>query len=225
MEFKHSNHNPKREEKLLKLLNSDMSYEDIGNKFGITKQRINQIAKRHGIKRWEQIKEYKSKIYNNVLQDLNNDLPLNKIYKKYKLNKNIIHPIFYEKQDSLIKRFRDKRDSTIVSNFIGGSTAKVITKRNDKELLDPTKLNGINYIYQINTKNGVKRYPMIGNRGAGECSWDKDVVKFIINKREKSKWTFIKITEELNKKGKRTVTGKQFQTPNVYMKYFNLKRK
>ena len=215
-----------RNEELIKLLNSDITYEEIANKFGITKQRIFQIAKRNGIKRWEQGREFNKKMCNNIANDINNDVSLNTIYSKYKnLSKEYIRNV-YKKQTSnnLINQFRDKRNSFIINDFMGGETAKVITKHKEKEFLDPTKINSVNMVYRINVKNGVRRYPNIKNRHLGECSWDKSIIKFIVNKRDKSKWSFNKISDKLNEMGKKTLQGKLFQSPNVAMKYYKIKR-
>lgn len=212
--------NPKREQQILKLLNENISFGEIAKKFGISKQRVNQIAKRNNIKRWEESREFKTSIYSKIMNDFNNNISLNDICLKYNLSLDNINTIFYFNNDNtLFSKFREKRNSCIISDFIGGETANGITKRNDDLLIEPNKITNISQIYRINNRNGVKRYPMIGSRAGGGCFENKEILKFIFNKRDKYKWTFEKITNELNKKGKKTLTGKVFTTPNVIAKY------
>lgn len=216
--------NPKREEQILKLLNENISFDEIAKKFGITKQRVNQIAKRNNIKRWEQSREFKISMYLKIMDDFNNNISLNDICLKHNLSIDNINTIFcFNNDNTIFSKFREKRNSCIISDFIGGTTAKAITKRDDKELLDPNKITWIDSIYRINIKNGIRRYPQIGNRAGGGCFENKEILKFIFNKRDKYKWTFKKITDELNKKGKKTLTGKVFTIPNVFAKYYSNK--
>ena len=118
----------------------------------------------------------------------------------------------------------NKRNNEITSQFIKGTTAKIITNKTEPILISPTHITSVDSIYRINTKNNIRRYPQIINRHKGGLFESKDVIKLIKNKRDKKNWTFKQIAEELNKLGYKTITGKEYTEPNTYQKYLAIKQ-
>lgn len=205
-----------KREKILKDIKKGASYKEIGLKYGITKQRIYQIAKMNNVSRWDESRNKAKETYKNVVKELKNNIPAKEIYKKYgrragTIYKKINNETPYEKQIRV-------RDNDIISKFNKGLMAKEIID------LDTNELTSITSIYRINTKNGNKRYPTIGNRSAGGSFENKKIIKLIVKLRDNGS-SFIEITNKLNDLGYKTITGRKFTTPNVTVKYHQYYKK
>lgn len=199
-----------KREKILKDIKKGTSYKEIGLKYGITKQRIYQIAKMNNVSRWDESRNKAKETYKNVVKELKNNIPAKEIYKKYgrrsaTIYKEINNETPYEKQIRV-------RDNDIISKFNKGLMAKEIID------LDTNELTSITSIYRINTKNGNKRYPTIGNRSAGGFFESKKVIKLIVKLKNEGV-SFVEITNKLNSLNYKTITGRKFTTPNVIAKY------
>jgi len=213
----------KRNNQIKTLLEKGVKYKTIAIKFKITNQRVQQLSKAFGTGRWEQSREYYKNTINSINIDIKNKLTYKEIIKKHnltheklaKLYKKGLHPFFHN--------FMKERNSSIISSYLNGNTAKVITKSKDKSITNPQKINNLNRIYQINTQAGVRRYPHVFDRSKGRISEKIEILKLIVLYRDEYKYTWKKITKILNKKHK-TITGKKFSEQNVLAKYKVYKR-
>lgn len=205
-----------KREKILKDIKKGASYKEIGLKYGVSMQRIYQIAKMNDISRWEESRNKIKETYKKVVKELKNNTPAKEIYKKYgrrsaTIYKEINNETPYEKQLRV-------RDNDITNKFCKGLMAKELIK------LETNNLTNINSIYKINSKRGVKRYPTIGNRSAGGFFECKKVIKLIV-KLKNENMSFVEITSKLNNLGYKTITGRKFTTPNVIAKYHKYNNK
>jgi AraC-like DNA-binding protein len=220
-----SKRNIEREKEIINLIDNNWTLTTIATKFNITKQRVGQIAKKNNISIWNKIRTKKKTMHQNILNDINNDIQYKDIIKKYNLPKSKLSDSFKSIQkESLTTFIMNKRNNEITSQFIKGTTAKIITNKTEPILISPTHLTSVGSIYRINTKNNIRRYPQIINRHKGGLFESKEVIKLIKNKRDKKNWTFKQIAEELNKLGYKTITGKEYTEPNTYQKYLAIKQ-
>lgn len=220
-----SKRNIEREKEIINLIDNNWTLTSIATKFNITKQRVYQIAKKNNISIWNKIRTNKKTMHQNILNDINNDIQYKDIIKKYNLPQSKLSDSFKSIQNESLNTFiMNKRNNEITSQFIKGTTAKIITNKTEPILISPTHLTSVDSIYRINTKNNIRRYPQIINRHKGGLFESKDVIKLIKNKRDKKNWTFKQIAEELNKLGYKTITGKEYTQPNTYRKYLAIKQ-
>jgi DNA-binding CsgD family transcriptional regulator len=217
---------PKRNKQIIDLINQNYTYQQIADKFNITKQRVYQIAKANDISIWSNIRTKHNQIYNDIITDINNNTQYNDIKKKHNLERNNLNYIFKKYNNKTpYTIIKDKRNTEISNRFISGNTAKTITNTTDNIITSPNKLISINSIYNINTKNNVKRFPLIYNRSKGGIFERKEIRLFIKKKRDKDNWSFRKIAEELNKLNHKTITGKEYTTANTYRLYKDITNK
>lgn len=202
----------KREQEILDMLNTGATYIAVGEKFNISKARVQQIAKKHNIKRWDVMKEKREKLESTIINDFESGLT----YKEIK-EKNGRANIKID-GESLYNIAQRKRNIQIVSDY-KVNTATSIIKSTNRVLINPNKLSTVGSIYKINKKMGYKKYPNIGNRTEGGLFEDKKVIKFIKEKRDKNKLPFSQICVLLNQKGWKTPMGKEYSYNNVRLKY------
>lgn len=186
---------------------------------------LSNCKKKNNISIWNKIRTNKKIIHQNILNDINNNIPYNDIIKKYNLPQSKLSESFKSIQKESLNAFIiNKRNNEITSQFINGNSAKTITNKTEPILISPTHLTSVDSIYRINKKNNIRRYPQIINRHKGGLFESKEVIKLIKNKRDKKNWTFKQITQELNKLGYKTITGKEFTEGNTYSKYQAIKQ-
>jgi hypothetical protein len=214
-----------RNEKILKLIHEGETYESIGKKFGISKQRVRQFAVANGVSRWKEIREFKQKKYKDFLPDIKANLTVEEIAVKHSLTKAEVRSIYKEKTGkNLNEVLLEKRNETITKKFLAGKTARKITLDPTKVLDNPQRVSSLNHVYQINTKNNVRRYPEVGDRSKGGTSQSKKAIKLIVKYRDKG-FTYTKILKKLNKKSIKTVTGLEFKVANIRQLYCYTKTK
>lgn len=172
-----------------------------------------------GINRWEEGRAYYKDIVSKINLDISNGLTYQEILKKHKLTSNDLIYLYRQGLSPISSFFRKKRNKLIVAEFAKGKTAEEIIKIKNKSLNSPQKLNNINSIYRVVTLAGAKRYPQIGSRRSGKVFENIEVLNFIRLYRDEHKYTFKKITNILNKKKQKTLTGKTFSENNVIAKY------
>lgn len=216
----------KRNKQIIDLINQNYTYQQIADKLNITKQRVYQIAKANDISIWNNIRTKHNQIYNDIITDINNNTQYNHIKKKYNLERNNLNYIFKKYNNKTpYTIIKDKRNKEISNRYILGNTAKIITNTTDNIITSPNKLISVNSIYNINTKNNVKRFPLIYNRSKGGIFERKEIRLFIKKKRDKDNWPFRKIADELNKLNHKTITGKEYTTANTYRLYKDITNK
>jgi hypothetical protein len=217
-------HDIVRNETILKLVKQDeLTYQEIGDIFGITKQRVKGIVYKSGYSRWA-IRKVK---YEVIGKDVKNDLKLGLTYPeirdKYgiktldRLVYNKLIPRLYTKSinkrnDEITKRYKKQRAIDIV-------------KSKDIDVNNPNGVQQEKSVYSIASNNGYRKYPKIGRRCDGGTFEDKKILRYISKKRDKDKWTFKRISDKLNSLGHKTLTGKEFTIPNVIYKYNAHKKK
>jgi transcriptional regulator with XRE-family HTH domain len=216
----------KRNKQIIDLINQNYTYKQIADKLNITKQRVYQIAKANDISIWSNIRTKHNQIYNDIITDINNNTQYNDIKKKYNLERNNLNYIFKKHNNQTpYTIIKDKRNKEISNRYILGNTAKTIINTTDNIITSPNKLLSINSIYNINTKNNIKRFPLIYNRSKGGIFERKEIRLFIKKKRDKDNWSFRKIADELNKLNHKTITGKEYTTANTYRLYKDITNK
>ena len=73
-----------RNDRLVKdIIGGELSYREIGEIYGVTKQRVYQFAKQNNISRWKNNREIRRKLKENIQTDIINGLTYVEINKKY----------------------------------------------------------------------------------------------------------------------------------------------
>ena len=221
--------NQLRREKILSEVQKGKSYVDIGKKFGVTKQRVQQLAKTIDFSRRVEIRETKQMTFEKIMIDFKMGASIAQLTKKYNLSIEDMNYIFKSVEPeapTLTSRYRVKRNAKIVDDFKNGATASSIVKDKSKILDDPRRILAIDTIYKIVGAQGVKRYKQIGNRSAGGIFEKKAVLKLIVklHDNKKEKHSFEKIANILNDLGHKTVQGRNFTTAMVRIKYHKYKK-
>lgn len=202
------------------LKTTDLTFNAIGERYGISKARVGQIYQEHGLglkkvtirKNWE-------KICKTILADLDNNSNVELLAKQYGLTIAQLNSKFnYYTGRSLYSIVIERRNDAVVETFLKGSTAKTIVNSDAKVLDNPHKLSDIDSIYGINRKRGIKRYPNIGNRSKGGIFETRKVLDLIIKFRNNG-LTYANIADKLNELGHLTISGLPFTGPNVHVKY------
>lgn len=207
------------------ILEGTKTLKEIGEKFGVTKQRVRQIAQTFGINRWEQKKVKREKLVKVMERGLEANKTIDELAKKNSLTPSQMRSMYrYESGKNYTTESRKRRDGIIVEKFVSGKTAQKIVDKVGKSLDIPRRVTTTNWIYSINTKNSVKRYPNIGNRREGGCFVNKQALKLIKSKYENHNWSFEDIAAELNKRGFRTPQNVLFTAPQVN-RYYRINQK
>jgi transposase len=217
----------KREKQIIKLLSSNKGYAEVAKKFGVSRQRIYQIADRNNIIGIRvKKKESRQILVENLKKELENGLSIREMSIKYNLSVEQIKNQFkIETSLSLFSLMVKTRNEKINNDFISGSTAKKIVNDTDKFLSNPVKVTTLDYVYMLNTKKGIKRYPKIGRRCDGGTFEDPKIINFIVYKRDRLGYTFKEIANRLNELGYKTVTNISFTSFNTNVKYNKAKEK
>lgn len=215
----------KRNEEIQKLILKGETFQSIGEKFGISKQRVRQLAVGLGVSRWKEKRALKKTRFKAFIKDIKARMLVSEMAVKHNLSEKEVREIYkHQTGELLLTVLREKRDSKIVKDFKAGSTAISIVKNPSEILKNPLKITTTNNIYSINTRNGVKRYPEVGNRSKGGTFQNKRVINLIVNRRDKGQ-TFGEILTEMNERGYRTVTGRIFKQSNIAQIYYYAKNK
>jgi len=209
----------KRNDKIKALISKNVKYEVIADKFNVSKQRVYQFAKEMGFSKWENTRSYYKDTVNNINLDTNKGLTFKEIQKKYNITEKNLKRLYANGLNSLSNFFIEKRNKIIVSEFINGKTAIEITKSKDRLLQDYNKISNVNMIYRITTRAGIRRQPKVGNRSAGGIFEKTETLNLIKSYREQYDYSFEKISETLNEKKIKTISGKTFSPQNVFSKY------
>ena len=213
-----------RTEQIYSMILSGAFYSEVGKKFGVSRQRINQIAQSFDFSRWKEKRKYAKEIIAQVKQDIRDGMSYNEILKKHEnLNHKSLKDLFdYKKCNLLRKKKNDERkmrNKIIITKFKEGGTAKEIIASNNKDISEPNKITNVSYIYRLCTKKGIRRYPKIQNRNSGHTSESDKILRLIAKLRDKKRLSFNQISAHLNTKGNKTISGKTFSSTNTYYKY------
>lgn len=211
--------NKEREQDIVNMLKEDKTFREIAEKYNLTKQRINQIAKRNGIYKQKMTKKLNKAIHEEVLASIKNCTPLEDIMNKHNISLTELEYRFNltNTPKTLNRLQRDRRDKIIIQKFKDGMPVSQIIKLiKPLEILQPKKINTVHGVYAILSKYKVKRYPKIGNRHAGGTNLTKEIIKLIKNKRNEG-LSYEGIANYLNEQNIRTVSDKLFTGKNLYM--------
>lgn len=214
-----------RNEKIVKLLKEgNLTYEEIGVKFRISKQRVYQFAKEYDLRRNINGKVGKENLIHEIESDIKKGVSYHELKDKFGLNRSKIACLkHYGFDGNLSTRYRKIRDEEILSQY-KVKTAREVLESNNEKIGDPNRVNTKDSVYRIATSNGFKKYPKIGVRHYGGIFEDKKILEFIANKKDNDNYTYKQISNELNEMGYLTITGKKFTEPNVRLKYINFKK-
>jgi Trp operon repressor len=204
-----------RNDRLVKdIIEGELSYREIGEIYGVTKQRVFQFAKENNISRWKNNREVKLKLKNDIQIDIIKGLSYEEITSKYSYKNTPLTSVI---NMSLHRVFLGKRNKEIL-NLYKTMTAKEAINIPVSALSTPYKIKSVNDVYKIASQQGYKKYSNVGDRYKGGCFEDKKVTNLIKRLRNKG-LKYREIKEELNKKGIKTITGKSYSTPNIRRVY------
>jgi hypothetical protein len=206
-----------REKEILKLLSEGNTYKEVGEKYNVSKQRINQIAKKNNIKRWEDTQKLTERIHRQTLNALEKCTSIKRIATINKIDINELEYRFNQISKITLNRLlMRRRDNLIIDEFKKGKPASQIIKLiKPLEILQPRKINTVHGLYGVLKRYGVKRYPQIKSRRHGGTNLTKNTIEIIKNKRRDG-LSFQKISDHLNEKGIKTITEKRFHPQNLY---------
>ena len=218
-----------RNKAILELLSSDKyTYTDIGNMYGLSNQRIQQIALRNGgIRRHTVNRERREEIVGQIMNDSLN-LTYNEIKQKYDIFERfpwVAIKIKFKQMYGirLYEKFMSNRNQTILNEYSSGKIAREVIEGYEHELQSPEQIKTAGSVYNISKKLGYKKFPKVYNRAAGGLFEDKKVLDLIVKLRDVKKMTFNEIAKKLNDTGYKTVTDIDFNGPNLIVKYHNYK--
>jgi predicted transcriptional regulator len=204
-----------RKKRILKdIEEGKLSYKEIGGIYGLTKQRIQQYAKENNIYRWKESKSTKKQLMEDVKQSIIEGLSYQEIVNKHSYKK---RPITYVLDFNLRELYKQKRDKEIL-NLYKTMSAKEILNIPVSALDTPYRVKRINTVYSIVGKQGYRKYSKVGHRYKGGCFEYKKVIN-IIKKLRGEGVSYRLISERLNKKGIKTIQGKEYTTHNVQRIY------
>lgn len=212
------NYKTKRNNEMLKLIHAGETFLSIAKKFKVTKSRVGQLAKDHGINRWEINRTTSEQQIQDIQTDIDNGMEYDELKEKHNLTHKTIERLRYRGLKPVATTYRENRNATIVDEY-KIMTAKKVLQSDTKTLDSPQRIQGLNTIYTISTAAGFKRYPNIGKRCVKGSHETKEVLELILTRRNVDKLSFRQIAEELNEKNMLTIGGLPFTTHNVRSKY------
>jgi predicted DNA-binding protein YlxM (UPF0122 family) len=207
-----------RNEKILKLVKEDeLTYREIGEIFGISRQCVHGIINSSGYSRWSDRKKKYRTIANNVKRDIKLGVSYIEIREKYTYSvltnlysRGLLPPLYtkilIDRNELITHRYKRERAIDIV-------------KSDDIGVNNPNGVETQRSVYTIASNNGFKKFPKIGRRCDGGTFEDKKILRYIEKKRDKDGWSFKDIADKLTHLGYKTLTGKYFDMANVYYKY------
>lgn len=197
-----------------------LTYKEIGEIYGLTKQRIQQYAKDNNIYRWKESKITKKEMVEDIRQSVIDGLSYEEIVDKYSYKN---QPISYVLDFSLRNMYKERRDKEIL-NLYKSMSAKEIINIPVSALGTPYRIKKVGTVYSIVVKQGFRKYSKVGDRYKGGCFEYKKVIN-IIKKLRGQGLSYRLISEELNKKGIKTIQGREYTTPNVQRIYYVTNKK
>jgi len=198
----------------------NITFVEVGEKYKIGKSRVSQIAILSGVgHRYVNNRKYWKDKCKTIFNSLNTNTDIEKIAKENDITTlELCQKFNYYYGESLTNIILKNRNANITETYKSGVSAKKILKLENDILINPRKINTANHIYSINSKNGFKRFPKIGNRSNGGVFEDRKILKDINRLRNSGK-SYSEICDWLNDKNKLTVMGVPFTPANVRFKY------
>jgi transposase-like protein len=212
------------------LTNGKYTYREIARKYNVTPQRIQQIALEHGNIKLHALNHKKKEYIVKQMMTDTSTLSYGEIKSKYKklegFKWNILKDKFKEVYGlSIYDMLYSSRNNTILKKYSSGQIAKEVLKGKEHELKSPKHLKQERDVYRVSSKLGYRRHQGIYNRAAGGIFESKRVLNLIVKWHDTKGMSFKAITDKLNSKGYKTVTGLDFKVANVWTKYHNYKTK
>lgn len=214
----------RRKQNILRHIQKGLTFKKIAIKFGISKQRVAQVAQEFNILRGVKFVEDANNRFERIMVDFKLGASISELMANHGITKEQLFRLdrFHRPQEEpLSLQYEKRRNEKIISAFKSGCTAEEIILNSDKILGDPTKIITKDGIYRLVIRHGFRRYPNLGNRHNGGILENKDIIDLIIKLRESKKkpLMFKEIAAKLNKEGYRTIQGALFSTSNVGIKY------
>lgn len=216
---------PERDKKIVALVETGKyTLASIGKKFGITNERVRQIAQASGIKIQEKNKKEKIEIVKKLIDESKN-FTVKQLQNKYKKkNWTAIDAIFKEKHGCCLRSYALNNRNQLLTEKYKKHIAKEVVDLKIHGLKNPNKVTHVNDVYRISAINGYRKYPMIKNRHLGGGNENKKVIKKIVHLHENKGLNFDEIADKLNSLGLTTLTGIKFLGPNTRAKYLQYKK-
>jgi len=205
------------------LIETEMTYTELGKSFGISKARVQQFAKANGVSRWEYTRKKKQELAEKINADYKAGLSYDEIVERNDLRNVKLSSLKKYGCGSVFHRFRKERNKNIVKEY-KKDIAKNVLKSNHPAMNNPERVVTLGSVYAISGRDGFKKYPNVGNRNAGGVFEKPEIIKFIKTKRDKHKLPFSEIAILIQTKGWLTPCGKEYSASNVYQKYNAIKK-
>ena len=214
-----------RREEIMKMIHQGFTYKSIANKYDVSKQRINQIAKENNIYRHIIKRKKHKRLINRIHKYLENNPSKNNSYayyyditKKFNLTTEDLNKLKrYGLKFSFYNILKDRNNNIIDDYFNKGLNAKNIINKN----YGPLTVNGI---YQI-CYNKIKTRKIRTKENLKNKYFEKEgIFNLVFNLRYNKKMTFQEITDYMNEQQYKTIYGKNFTRGNVFYKFNKAKK-
>lgn len=211
--------------KIIEMISEGHLYKDIAKKYKVATNTVRRISLENGMRRNERYDSTEmEKTIENIYSDINNGLPYSDLNIKYDLNNKKKSNLYRYGLKPISKIYKERRDNTI-KQLYKVKVAREVIKDEDKNLDSPERIETIHHVYTINRETGgQKKFPSVGSRYHGGNFEDKNILRYIQEKRDKHKWSFKRISDKLNELGKKTITGVPFASYLVRYKYYHYKK-
>lgn len=114
--------------------NKKWSMQRIGNRFGVTRERIRQLMQEWGMPRREKTPTPAAKRNKKICKDYNSGAPIEELVKKYKVSKKTVYSVLKGQNNSYREKQKDKarkrkrRNALIRYHYRNGMSQKEIAK-------------------------------------------------------------------------------------------------
>ncbi len=205
-----------RRNEILKMIRKGFRFQYIADKYGVTKQRINGIARDNKIHRWKNNRKKYKKLVNKIHQYVQNN-PYS-TYKdlqiKFNLTISNLNTLKYRHGLNISNSILSKsRNNSIINDYFNNKlTATEIINKN----------------YGVETHSGIYEICYSTNRYRkfrtkynlkNKHFEKKEIFDLIFDLKDNKKMKFKNITKYLNDNNYKTIYGRKFRTGNVIYKY------
>lgn len=198
-----------RNDNVIEMIKKGVKVSIIANKFGLSEQRIGQIARNNGFY-LEQVKEENYASYINKIENAIKDgLSYSELCDDFNLTNYVITKLRKHGLSDIRKYYVDKRKNDFIKLYDEGKTAEEILKSDANMNAGSLKLTTIDNIYNIVCKSVKKR------TNVDEVFRLRIEVKLIIKTLLNAGKTYDFIVNYLNEKGYKTSYEKPYTLSNI----------
>lgn len=205
-----------RRNEILKMIRKGFRFQYIADKYGVTKQRINQIAHSNKIYRWRNKRKEDKKLIKKIHEYIQNNpfVIYEDLQIKFNLTVSNLNLLRYRHGLNLSNsNLLENRNKNIINDYFNNklSATEIINK--NYGIKTHNAIYGI--CYSTNRYRKLRTKYNLKNKHFEK----KEIFDLIFDLRNNKKMTFQKITKYLNDKNYKTIYGREFKSPNVIYKY------